>query len=710
MQLQSSRNKDYNLIFFYFIIFILINSCTNKTEMDNPLLQEFTTLHKTPPFHLINDSHYLPAFKEAIKTGRSEINSIINNSEDATFENTIEELEKSGKDLARISSVFFNINSAETSDSIQEIARKVSPLLSEYSNDIALNEKLFSRVKKVYDNKKKLKLTPEQSMLLENTYKSFTRQGALLNEADKTEYRKISSELSNLSLAFGENTLAETNAYKLHVTDKKDLSGIPEQFVEAAQMLAKQEEKEGWIFTLHAPSYIPFMKYADNRGLRKEIFIAYSSRGNNNNENDNKEIIKRTTELRLAKAKLLGFDNYADYVLENRMAETTQNVLSFLNDLLEKSLPFAKNDIKEVEKYAHKLGLKGELQLWDYSYYAEKLKISKFDLSDEMTRPYFQLEKVKDGIFDLSNKLFGITFKRNYDIPTYHPDVEVYEVFESDSTLLSVLYLDFFPRNSKQGGAWMTSFRDQYKDGSNNIIPLISLVCNFTPPSANRPSLLTFNEVTTFLHEFGHGLHGMFSDIKYQSLSGTSVYRDFVELPSQLLENWATEKEWLNGVARHYQTDEVIPSELVDKIIASSQYQSGYFTIRQLGFGFTDMAWHTITAPFTGDVIEFEKEATSDTNLFPNIDNIGMSPAFGHIFDGGYAAGYYGYKWAEVLDADAFSLFKERGIYDKTTAASFRHNILSKGGTEHPMKLYIAYKGSEPTNEALLIRSGLVKK
>lgn len=677
--------------------------------MINPLLADFNTPFNTPPFHLINNNHYLPAFKEAMNMGREEINSIINNSETPTFDNTIKALELSGVKLSRISRIFFNMNSAETSDSIQEIARKVSPLLSAYSNDIVLNEKLFKRIKYIYDNKRSLRLTPEQKTLLEETFKSFTRQGALLNNEEKERYRKITSELSELSVKFGENTLAETNAYQLHITDEADLAGIPSQFVNAAEQLAKSNEKDGWIFTLHAPSYMPFMQYAKNRTLREKIFKAYSLRCNNNNSNDNKEVIKRIIQLRLEKAQILGYANYADYILENRMAETTDNVMLFLDDLLDKSLEFAKSDVKEVEEYAHSIGLTDSLQRWDYSFYSEKLKKSKFDLSDEMIRPYFQLDKVKEGIFDLSNKLFGISFKRNLEIPVYHKDVEVYEVYEEDGTLLSILYLDFFPRPSKQGGAWMTSFRNQSKNETENIRPHISLVCNFTPPSDDKPSLLTFNEVTTFLHEFGHALHGMFSDVTYESLAGTNVYRDFVELPSQLLENWATEKLWLNDIASHYETGKSIPLELINKIIASSKYQSGYFTVRQLSFGFTDMAWHTLKEPFNDNVIDFEKNAMSKTELFPEVLNSAMSTAFSHIFDGGYAAGYYGYKWAEVLDADAFSLFKENGIYDKTTAAKFRHNILSKGGTEHPMKLYVAYKGSEPTNDALLERSGLIK-
>ena len=684
-------------------------SCTNKTDMNNPLLKNFNTPHQTPPFNDIKAEHYLPAFKEAMKRGREEIDQIVNNAEEPTFKNTIEAMENTGKLLNRISNIFFNLNSAATNDTIQAIAREVSPLLSEYGNDIALNEKLFARVKTVYDQKENLQLTPEQTKLLENTYKSFVRQGALLSGEAKARYREVTAELSQLSLQFGENVLAETNAFKLHITNKADLAGLPAQYVEAAAALAKSEGKEGWLFSLQAPSYIPFMKYADNRDLREKLFKAYAFRANNNNEHDNKENIIRIANLRLEKANLLGYSSHADYVLEERMAKSPQKVNEFLNELFEKAYPFAQKEVKEVADFAKTLGFKDQLQRWDFAYYSDKLKTSRFKLNDEMTRPYFQLDKVKEGIFSLANKLYGLTFKRNTDIQVYHPDVEAYEVFDEDGSFLSVLYLDFFPRNSKQGGAWMTSFRDQHKDNGVDIRPQISVVCNFTPGSENQPSLLTFNEVTTFLHEFGHALHGMLSEVTYESLAGTSVYRDFVELPSQIMENWATQKEWLQQVAFHYQTGEPIPAELIDNIIASDQFESGYSTVRQLSFGFNDMAWHSITSPISGDAISFEKAAMEKTELFPEVEGSAMSPAFGHIFNGGYAAGYYGYKWAEVLDADAFSLFKQNGIYDKTTAASFRHNILSKGGTEDPMTLYINFRGCEPTNEALLVRSGLVK-
>lgn len=677
--------------------------------MDNPLLQDFNTPFETPPFEDIKNAHYLPAFKQAMKQGRSEINAIIHQKEAPTFANTIEALEHSGKLLNRISSIFFNLNAAETSDSIQAIAREVSPLLSEYSNDIALNETLFERVKSVYDKKESLQLTPEQNMLLEDTYKGFVRQGALLSGEAKKRYREVTSELAQLSLLFGENVLAETNDYQLHITNKDDLSGIPTQFVESAAALAKSEEKEGWIFTLQAPSYIPFMQYADNRELREQLFKAYAMRSNNNNERDNKENVLKLAHLRLEKARLLGYESHADYVLEERMAKSPETVNSFIDELFEKAFEFAQRDVKEVADFAKSQGFKEELQRWDFSYYSDKLKTSRFNLTDEMIRPYFQLEKVKAGIFNLTERLYGLTYSRNTDIQLYHPDVEAYEVFDEDGSHLAVLYLDFFPRSTKQGGAWMTSFREQYKEGGKNIRPHISIVCNFTPPSENLPSLLTFSEVTTFLHEFGHALHGILSEVTYESQSGTSVYRDFVELPSQIMENWATQEEWLNNVAVHYETNESIPSEMVKNIIDSDQFMSGYFTVRQLSFGMTDMAWHTITDSIKTDVVEFEKIAMEKTELFPEVVGTAMSPAFSHIFNGGYAAGYYGYKWAEVLDADAFSLFKENGIYDKTVAASFRHNILSKGGTEHPMTLYINFRGSEPTNEALLVRSGLVK-
>lgn len=690
---------------------LLTTQCKNKTDMtdNNPLLQEFNTPHQTPPFTQIQTAHYIPAFTAAMEEGRAEIKAIIDNPATPDFNNTIEALEKAGNKLSRISSIFFNLNSAETSEAIQEVAREVSPLLSEYGNDIWLNEALFARVKAVYEQKDKLTLSTEQATLLDNTYKGFVRRGALLNAEDKQKYRNITAELSKLSLQFGENLLAETNDYKLHITDEADLAGLPEAVREAAQQLAESEGKEGWMFSLHAPSMLPFMQYADQRELREQLFRASTKRGNQDNQNDNKANILRQAELRLAKAQLLGYRSHADYVLEERMAQSADKVNAFLNELFEKSFPFAQEDVAQVAAFAKQQGLEGELQRWDFAYYSEKLKTSLFDLNEEMTKPYFQLEKVKTGIFDLTNKLWGLSYKLNKDIPVYHPDVFAYEVFNRDEQVISVLYLDFHPRKGKQGGAWMTSFRDQHMENGQNIIPHVSVVCNFTPPTASRPSLLTFNEVTTFLHEFGHALHGMLSEVTYESLSGTSVYRDFVELPSQIMENWALEKEWLQDVAVHYQTGETMPEDLIQKIIAADNFQSGYLTVRQLSFGFNDMAWHSITEPLATDAISFEKAAMAKTELFPEVAGSCFSTAFGHIFDGGYAAGYYGYKWAEVLDADAYALFKEKGIFDQATAESFREHILSKGGTRHPMDLYIAFRGAEPSVEALLLRSGLSK-
>ncbi|WP_235208132.1 M3 family metallopeptidase [Saccharicrinis fermentans] len=687
-----------------------MDSCNQKSTMNtNPLLEEFSTVHNTPPFDQIQSSHYLPAFKEAIIKAKADIDKIVSSTEEPTFENTILALEYAGKQLNDVSNIFFNINSAETNEEIQAIAREVSPLLTEYSNDIVLNETLFRKVKTVYDSRNKLNLNEEQLKLLEDSYKGFERKGALLKGEDKERYRSITSKLSQLTLQFGENILAETNGYKLHITDEADLSGLPAGIIEAAATVAKSENKEGWIFTLQFPSYVPFMKYADNRELRRQMYMAYSTRANHDNEYDNKEIITQIVNLRLEKAKLLGYENHAQFILEERMAQTPEKVNTFLDELFARSIDFAKNEIAEVETFAQKNGLKDQLQRWDFSYYSEKLKAEKFDFTEEMTKPYFQLEKVIDGVFGLANSLYGISFKENKNIPVYHKEVKAYEVLDEDGSFLAVLYLDFHPRSGKRGGAWMTNYREQYIKDGKNIRPFVSLVCNFSRPTEDTPSLLTHNEVTTFLHEFGHGLHGMLANTTYQSLSGTNVYRDFVELPSQLLENWGTEKEWLKLVGKHYKTGEVIPDELVDKILASSNFQSGYLSVRQLSFGMNDMAWHSINTPFKGLVTEFEKEAMAKTELFPQVEGTCFSTAFSHIFSGGYAAGYYGYKWAEVLDADAFKAFKKNGIFNKETAASFRKNILSKGGTKHPMELYVAFRGQEPTPDALLERSGLVK-
>ena len=675
---------------------------------NNPLLQPFNTPHQTAPFDKISEEHFMPAFEKALEEGRREIAAIINNNETPTFENTIEALEKSGKLLDRISSIFFNLNSAETNEKIQSIAREVSPMLSEYSNDIWLNEKLFERVSTVYENYyDSAELNEEQNKLLEDTYKGFTRRGARLSGKDKERYREISAELSKLSLQFGENVLAETNDFKLHITNEKDLSGLPADVIEAAAQRAKQDNREGWVFTLQFPSYLPFMKYADNRELREKMFRAYTTRGNKGNKRDNNEIIKKMVALRLERARLLGYTNHAEYILSERMAKSPERVNQFLQQLLDASLPFAKKDVMAVEEYARKTGFNDSLQRWDFAYYSEKLKTASFDISDEMTKPYFQLEKVKEGIFDLTRKLYGLTYKRNKEIPVYHKDVEAYEVFDNDGSFLAVLYLDFFPRESKQGGAWMTSYLEQHVENGRDIRPHISVVTNFTRPTASKPALLTFNEVTTFLHEFGHALHGMLSRVTYESMAGTSVYRDFVELPSQIMENWARQKKWLQDIATHYQTGEPIPEDMVDKIIAAGNFQSGYATVRQLSFGMNDMAWHTINEPVNKEVAQFEKEAMEPTELFPDVEGSCMSTAFGHIFDGGYAAGYYGYKWAEVLDADAFELFRQNGIFNRETANSFRKNILERGGTKDPMELYVAFRGQEPSIEPLLERSGL---
>ncbi len=678
---------------------------------NNPLLQNFSTPHQTAPFNKISEDHFMPAFEKALKEGRVDIKAVINNTETPTFENTLEALENSGKNLDRIISIFFNLNSAETNDKIQNIARELSPLLSDYSNDIWLNEKLFERVKTVYEQQKPLSnLNEEQQKLLEDTFKGFERRGAMLSGKEKDRYREISSQLSQLSLQFGENVLAETNEFRLHITSENELSGLPEDVKEAAAQLAKSEDKEGWMFSLQIPSYLPFMKYADNRALREKMFRAFTSRGNNGNQRDNNDIIKNIVALRLERAQLLGHANHAEYVLSERMAKTPERVNNFLKELLVASLPYARKDVEDVKAHARGLGFNDTLQRWDFAYYSEKLKTASFNVSDEMTKPYFQLEKVKDGIFNLTNRLYGLNYKRNTNIPVYHNDVEAYEVFDENDVFLSVLYLDFFPRDGKQGGAWMTSYREQHIQNEENVRPHISIVTNFTKPTTTKPSLLTYNEVTTFLHEFGHALHGMLSQVTYESMAGTSVYRDFVELPSQIMENWAQQKEWLQNVAKHYETGETIPEDMVDKIIAAGNFQSGYATARQLSFGMNDMAWHTIAEPINKEVANFEKEAMESTELFPNIENSCMSTAFGHIFDGGYAAGYYGYKWAEVLDADAFDLFKQKGIFDRETARSFRKNILEKGGTKDPMDLYMAFRGHEPSIEPLLERSGLKKQ
>lgn len=677
----------------------------------NPLFSVFNTPFQTPPFSQIKNEHFKPAIVNAIAEARKDIDAIINNSETPTFKNTIEALDFSGMLLSSVTSVFFNLNSAETNNEIQKIAQEVSPILTEYSNDVALNEELFKRVKTVYENNQERKdLTVEQTMLLDKTYKSFVRNGANLNEADKEKLRKIDVELSQLSLNFGENVLAETNKYELLITDKADLAGLPEGVVEAAAITAKSKNKEGWMFTLAYPSYIPFMTYSENRDLRKTMYMANATKSCKNDKLDNQKNVLRIVELRYQRANLLGYKNHAHFVLEEQMAKTPEKVKTFLNDLLHKAKPFAVKEMNELTKFAQSLGFEGELQGWDTAFYREKLKQKLFDLDDEKLKPYFKLENVVNGVFQVAGKLYGLKFKEITNIDKYHPEVTTYEVTDQNNQLVSLFYADFHPREGKRNGAWMTSFNDQYiKDGKNNR-PLIVNVCNFTKPTETKPSLLTFSEVTTLFHEFGHALHGMLANTVYPSLSGTSVYRDFVELPSQVLENWCYEEEALKLFAKHYQTNEVIPIELIEKIKASANFMEATNIVRQLNFGILDMAWHTTNPTEITSVFEFENTATKETQLTPVVENTCVSTAFSHIFQGGYSSGYYSYKWAEVLDADAFYYFKEQGIFNQEVADKFKNNVLSKGGSEHPMDLYIKFRGKEPDSNALLKRAGLLEE
>jgi peptidyl-dipeptidase Dcp len=686
---------------------IMTMSSVMTFAQTNPLLGDFNTPHQTAPFGEIKNEHFIPAFQEAIKQGEAEINFIVGNLGKPTFENTIATLDRSGRLLSRTAGIFFNLMSTETSEELQQIAQEVSPMLTKFQNDINLNPKLFERVNYLYYNRVNLNLTPEQYTLLENTYMNFVQKGAKLKDDQKEKYRAISTELARLSLSFDENVLKETNSYELHITDKTKLAGLPESTLEAAAALAKEKNKTGWVFTLDMPSYLPFMKYADNRDLRREMYIAYGSKAFKGNEFDNQNNVERIAELRMEMAKLLGYKNYAEYALVQRMATKPENVYKLLDDLYQASFTKAQTEKAEVQAYAEKSGFTGEIMPWDWAYYSEKLKVEQFNLNDEMLKPYFELNKVIDGVFGLATNLYGITFKPAPQIPVYNKEVIPYEVFNADGTFLSVLYTDFHPRAGKQGGAWMNDFKGQWKDKGVDSRPQVVIVMNFTKPTATKPALLTFDEVETFLHEFGHALHGMLSNSTYSNLSGTNVYRDFVELPSQIMENWAVEKEFLDRFAVHYQTGAKIPAELVKKIVDAQNYQAGYLSIRQLSFSYLDMAWHTLQQPFTGSVKSFEENAWSKTRIFPIIPEVCMSAQFGHLFAGGYAAGYYSYKWAEVLDADAFSVFKEKGLFNKEVAKSFRENILEKGGTEHPMILYKRFRGQEPTVDALLERSGL---
>ena len=680
---------------------------TQNEILINPLLSAWTTPHQTPPFPEIKHEHYIPAIDATLQEAKDEVDLIINSEELPTFQNIIVALEVCGEKLERVTSVLFNLNSAETDDTIQAITREASPKLTEFSNYISLNEKLFTKVKAIYEQRLLLDLTPEDLWLLEKKYLGFVRSGANLEGEARVRYAGINTELSQLTLKFGENILAETNGYQLVITDQLDLAGLPDSEIEEAAQVAKSKEKEGWVFTLHGPSFVGFMKYADNRDLREQMYRAYTSRGFRKNDKNNEENIRKMVNLKLERANLLGFKTHAHYVLAERMAENPQRVNDFLQQLHTAARPAAQKEYAEVLAFARTLGLDRPLERWDWSYYSEKLKNASYGFDEQQVKPYFQLEKVCDGVFDLATRLYGLTFVVNREIPVYHPDAIGYEVYDRDGSFLSVLYVDFFPREGKSGGAWMNDLRPESHVNGKQIRPLITIVCNFTKPTDTKPSLLTFNEVTTLLHEFGHALHGMLANTTYPSHSGTNVYRDFVELPSQLMENWATQKEWLDLFAIHYETGEQIPAELVQKLIDAENFQSGYACERQLSFGFNDMAWHSITEPMNGDIVEFEQSAIAPTELFTPVNGSCLSTAFSHIFAGGYSAGYYGYKWAEVLDADAFSLFKTKGIFDKDTATSFRKNILEKGGTEHPMKLYKAFRGQEPSIEPLLERSGL---
>ncbi|MEB3802088.1 M3 family metallopeptidase [Flavobacterium columnare] len=672
------------------------------------LINKFETKHNTAPFNSIKMEDYKPAIKEGIELAKKEINTIITNPETPTFENTIEALEFSGQTLDRITSIFFNLNSAETSEEMQKIAQEVSPLLTEFGNNITLNTDLFNRIKKIYEQKNTLVLTTEQSTLLDKKYKSFTRNGALLSEEKKARLREIDTELAKLKLVFGENALAETNNYELHITNTEDLKGLPEDTIETALALAKSKNKEGWLFTLNMPSYLPFVTYAENRELRTELTIAYGKKCFQDNEYNNEAIVIKIANLRHERANLLGYKTHAHFVLEERMAQTPEKVKSFLNDLLTKAKPAAEKEFNQLASFAKKIGSVEQLQKWDGAYYAEKLRQELFNLDDEKLKPYFELQNVQAGAFEIANRLFGLTFTEVFDIDKYHDEVHTFEVTDEKGDLVAVFYSDYFPREGKRNGAWMTSFKHQYIQNGVNERPHVSIVCNFTKPTPTKPSLLTFQEVTTLFHEFGHALHGMLANTTYPSLSGTSVYWDFVELPSQVMENWCYEPEALALFAKHYETGEVIPQEYVNKIKESASFLEGMATLRQLSFGLLDMDFHGQNPSEIKSVKEFEKQSMANTILYPDVAENCMSVSFSHIFQGGYSSGYYSYKWAEVLDADAFAYFQENGIFNKEVADKFKNYVLSQGGTDHPMTLYKKFRGQEPKPEALLKRAGLL--
>ena len=685
----------------------LVASCGNdmpvvelpEIDTTNPLLAEWDTPYATPPFDKIKITDYEPAIETAIAVSRAEVDAIINNPAKPSFANTIEALERQGELLGRILGVFFNLREADTSDEMDAIALRIQPKLTELSNDVSLNPQLFERVKAVYEGSQ-LFLSKDEKKLLEDTYKSFSRSGAALNDEDKALYRQYTAELSEATLLFAQNSLSATNAFSINITDEKQVAELPSFVKEGLAQEAKARGEQGWTVTLQAPSYVPFVTYSSQRDLKEKLYRAYNTRAYGG-EFDNVELVKRIATLRMNIAKLLGYNTYADYVLEEAMAQSSSTVTSFLAELRDKTIEYGHKDYAMINEYAKTIGHQGDVMPWDWAYYSEKYKNEKYAINDEQVKPYLKLDNVINGVFMAAEKLYGLQFVANSEISVYHPDVTAYEVKDADGEFLSVLYLDFFPRASKRSGAWMTEFRGAKIVNGVETRPLVSLVMNFTKPTETTPSLLTFDELSTFLHEFGHALHGMLAQGKYESLNGTNVYRDFVELPSQIMENWATEKEYLDMWAVHYQTGEAIPAELVEKIVAAKNYLAAYSNLRQLSFGMSDMAWHTLTEPFEGDVEAFEREAMSSVQITPVVEGTALSTSFNHIFAGGYAAGYYGYKWAEVLAADAFSLFAEKGIFDAATASSFRH-LLEQGGKRHPMDIYVEFRGHEPQVDALI--------
>lgn len=687
---------------------------TDKNIRKNPFFEPYTTPHETVPFDKIKIEDYEEAFMEGIRRDDEQIEKTISNTDEPTFDNTIINVDDD-KDgyydlLSRVSTVFFNLLSAETNDEMDALAQKLQPILTKHANDVRLNKKLFERIKYVYEHHREL--TPEEQMLLENCYDGFVRSGALLDDEGKEKLRKLTEEASMLSLQFSQNLLKENKAYTINITNEEELDGLPDTAKEAAALAAKEHGKEGWVFTLDYPSYSPFMTYSTQRELRKQLYMMRNTICTHSNNENNINICKRIVNLRREIAQLLGFNTYADYVLKNRMASNEANVYKLLNDLISAYMPTAKAEVQDIEKKAKEMeGDDFIMEPWDFSYYSHKLQLERFNLDAEMLRPYFELGKVIEGVFGLANKLYGITFKENKDIPVYHGDVKAYEVFDKDGSYLAVFYADFHPRKGKQGGAWMTEYQGQWIDKKGeNVRPHVSVVMNLTKPTAEKPALLTLGEVETFLHEFGHSLHGMFANTRFESLSGTNVWWDFVELPSQFMENYAVEKDFLRTFAFHYKTGEPLPDELIDRIAKSRNFMVAYGCMRQVSFGLLDMAYYTQSKPFTDDIIPFEKKAWEKAMVLPQLPDTCMTVQFSHIMAGGYAAGYYSYKWAEVLDADAFSVFKRNGIFDKKTAQSFRDNILSKGGTEHPMTLYKRFRGGEPTIDALLERNGIKKK